>query len=89
MTAAPSGRFEPNPQGPRYCKTDPAKTQVLFENGKLNFEIVQGKSRDAMLAAIELADVLKKALGVRPPIRNAKSGNCPALIYDINITGLS
>ena len=80
LAAASGGRFEPKPQGPRYCKTDPAKTQVLFEDGKLKFEIVRGKSSAAAQAAGELADVLEKALGVRPPVRRTKSGNCPAII---------
>ncbi|MBR4674754.1 MAG: DUF4838 domain-containing protein [Victivallales bacterium] len=80
LTAAPSGRFEPKPQGPRYCKTDTTKSQLLFEDGKLNFEIVYGESSGAMQAASELAVVLEKALGVKPPVRKAKSGNIPALI---------
>ena len=58
LAAAPAGRFEPRPQGPRYCKTDPARTQVLFENGQANFEVVCGKSRGAQQAAAELAGIL-------------------------------
>ena len=42
LSAASAGRFEPRPQGPRYCRTDPAKSLVLFENGKAVFEIVHG-----------------------------------------------
>ena len=62
LSAAPAGRFEPRPQGPRYCRTDPSKSQLLFENGKARFEIVHGKSSPALQAAGELAEVLGKAL---------------------------
>ena len=80
LTAAPTGRFEPRPQGPRYWKVDPARTQVLFDNGKVKFEVVYGKSRGALLAAVELVNTLERALGVKPPLRKAKSGKVPALL---------
>ncbi|MBR4664622.1 MAG: hypothetical protein IKO93_12180, partial [Lentisphaeria bacterium] len=80
LAAAPAGRFEPRPQGPRYCKTDPARTQVLFENGQANFEVVCGKSRGAQQAAAELAGILERALGVKLPLRKSKSGKVPALL---------
>ena len=51
LSALRAGRFEPHPEGPRYCKTDPAESQVLFENGKVNFEIVYTRShRPSVLA---------------------------------------
>ena len=80
LCAAPAGRFEPRPQGPRYCKTDLSKSQVLFENGKVNFEIVHGKSAPALQAAKELAEVLGKALGVKLNLLKQPTGKVPALI---------
>ena len=80
LAAAPAGRFEPQPQGPRYCKTDPARTQVLFENGQANFEVVCGKSSGAQPAAEELVGILEQALGVKLPLRKSKSGKVPALL---------
>ncbi len=80
LSAAPAGRFEPRPQGPRYCKVDGSKSQLLFENGKAGFEIVHGKSSPALQAARELAEVLGKALGVKLELRKQPSGKLPALI---------
>ena len=80
LCALRAGRYEPHPEGPRYCKTDPSKSQVLFENGKVNFEIVSGKSSPAIHAARELAEVLGRALGVKLELRKQPSGKLPALI---------
>ena len=82
LSAAPAGgRLEPHPEGPRYCKTDPSKSQVLFENGKVNFEIVYTRShRPSILAASELADLLGKALGVKLRPCREPSGKVPSLI---------
>ena len=79
--AAPlSGRFEPRPQGPRYCRTDESRAHLLFENGQVKFEVVYGKSKGALRAASELVDTLGRALGVKPPLRKKKTGTVPALI---------
>ncbi|MBR2374213.1 MAG: DUF4838 domain-containing protein, partial [Lentisphaeria bacterium] len=72
LTAAPSGRFEPRPQMPRSFKTDLNNAQVFFENGKARFEIVYGKSQWALLAAVELSNILHKSLGVKVPPRNRR-----------------
>ena len=82
LNAAPAGgRLEPHPEGPRYCRTDPSKSQVLFEDGKVNFEIVYTRShRPSVLAASELAGLLCKALGVKLYPKKQPSGKLPALI---------
>ena len=78
--AAPAGRFEPRPQAPRYCKVDKKKSQVLFENGKANFRIVYGKSRWAMLGAVELANTLTRSLGVKVWASAKKKPGVPSII---------
>ncbi|MBO5791183.1 MAG: DUF4838 domain-containing protein [Lentisphaeria bacterium] len=78
--AAPAGRFEPRPQAPRYCKVDKKKSLVLFENGKANFQIVYGKSRWALLGAVELANTLSRSLGVKVWASATKKPNRPAII---------
>ena len=73
LAAAPAaGRFEPRPQMPRSFKVDESRKQLLFENGKAKFEIVYGKSTYAMHGAVELSDLLHKALGVKVPVRNRR-----------------
>lgn len=80
LCAAPAGRFEPRPQAPRYCKVDKKKSQLLFEKGKANFQIVYGKSRWAMLGAVELAKTLTRSLGVKVWASAKKKPGVPAII---------
>ena len=80
LCAAPAGRFEPRPQAPRYCKVDKKKSRLLFEKGKANFQIVYGKSRWAMLGAVELAKTLTRSLGVKVWASAKKKPGVPAII---------
>ena len=88
LAAAPAaGRFEPRPQMPRSFKVDDSKKQLFFENGKAGFEIVYGKSRWGMLAAVELSNVLHKSLGVKVWAKNKRlKPELPAIIVgDVEI----
>ena len=80
LCAAPAGRFEPRPQAPRYCKVDKKKSRLLFEKGKANFQIVYGKSRWAMLGAVELANTLTRSLGVKVWASAKKKPGVPSII---------
>ena len=73
-------RFDPKPVMKRFCKLDDSKKQLLFADGKANFEIVAGKTPFSRMAAGEMAEVLSKALGVKLHVRDRKSGKKTALI---------
>ena len=73
-------RFFREPQSPRRILIGKEKTAVLFDKGKVNFEIVPGKTAVARFAASELAKQLSRVLGVKiAPVPRA-SGKVPALI---------
>ena len=80
LYGADNYRFFRDPQSPRRILIGKEKTSVLFDKGKVNFEIVPGKTAVARFAANELAKQLSRVLGVKiAPVAKA-SGKVPALI---------
>ena len=80
VLSADGYRFFRDPQSPRKISVDTKKQTLMFKNGKVNFEIVQGKSSVARYAAAELAKQLSRVLGVKLTPLNKPSGKLPAII---------
>ena len=80
VVSADGYKFFRDPQSPRKISVDNTKKITMFKNGKVNFEIVQGKTAVARYAAKELAYQLSRVLGVKLQILNKASGKCPAII---------
>ena len=80
VLSADGYKFARDPQSPRKISVDTKKQLIMFQNGKANFEIVQGKSSVARYAAAEVAKQLSRVLGVKLTVVSKPSGKSPALI---------
>ena len=74
-------RFNPKPVSPRVRKIDATAKRVLFQDGKVDFEIiVPPKSCGVVVfAANELANLLGESLGVELKVHNKREGKGVAI----------
>ena len=79
-------KFFRDPQSPRKAVINNKKTTVMFQNGKVLFEIVQGKTSVARYAANELAHQLSRVLGVKLTVLDKPSGKFPVLFVGDAVT---
>lgn len=80
ILSADGYKFFRDPQSPRKISVDNTKKTVMFKNGKVCFEIVQGKTSVARYGARELAYQLSRVLGVKLSVLSRPSGKYPAII---------